>query len=139
MNKDLLQKSLIKHEGLRLKPYKDTVGVLTIGVGRNLDDMGIRQSEAMLMLDNDIQLFSAQLLHLYPWFQPLDDVRQNVMIELMFILGPSRFSTFKNMIHYMEIKDYKNAASEIRNSKLASDIGPIRTKDLCDALESGLP
>ena len=32
---------LMKHEGVRNKPYEDTVGVLTIGVGRNLDDVGL--------------------------------------------------------------------------------------------------
>ena len=41
-----IEEQLILHEGLRLKPYRDTVGKLTIGVGRNLDDVGITRAEA---------------------------------------------------------------------------------------------
>ena len=34
-----LIEQLIDHEGIELKAYKDTVGKITIGVGRNLDDV----------------------------------------------------------------------------------------------------
>ena len=46
---------LQRHEGLRLKPYKCTAGKLSIGYGRNLDDMGISEVEAMVMLRHDIE------------------------------------------------------------------------------------
>ena len=45
---------LVRHEGLRLKPYRCPAGRLTIGVGRNLEDKGISSSEAFNMLANDI-------------------------------------------------------------------------------------
>ena len=45
---------LKRHEGLRLKPYQDTIGKLTIGYGRNLDDRGISKEEAEYLLRNDI-------------------------------------------------------------------------------------
>src|SRR5690606_41062667 len=54
MDRHQLKSQLERHEGLRLKPYRDTVGELTVGYGRNLDDVGIRPEEAALMLDNDI-------------------------------------------------------------------------------------
>lgn len=38
-----LQEQLIRDEGVRKFPYKDTVGKTTIGVGRNLDDVGLSQ------------------------------------------------------------------------------------------------
>ena len=38
----LLWFQLKAHDGLRLKPYRDSVGKLTVGVGRNLDDVGLR-------------------------------------------------------------------------------------------------
>jgi len=56
MNMQRLQNTLEHHEGLRLKPYKDSVGKLTIGIGRNLDDVGISKSEALLLLQNDIDV-----------------------------------------------------------------------------------
>ena len=45
---------LKRHESLELKPYKCTSGKLTIGVGRNLEDIGITEQEAELLLLNDI-------------------------------------------------------------------------------------
>src|SRR4051812_27390106 len=41
VNRDALVNQLIIDEGLKLSPYTDTVGKLTIGVGRNLTDVGI--------------------------------------------------------------------------------------------------
>ena len=34
---------LQRHEGLRLKPYKCTAGKVSIGYGRNLEDVGISE------------------------------------------------------------------------------------------------
>ena len=51
---DRIKEQLVARVGLRLKPYRCTAGKLTIGIGRNLDDCGISQSEAYVMLINDI-------------------------------------------------------------------------------------
>ncbi|HAC30701.1 MAG TPA: lysozyme, partial [Marinobacter hydrocarbonoclasticus] len=55
MDRNLLKTQLKRHEGLRLKPYLDTASSprLTIGYGRNLEDVGISRDEADFMLDND--------------------------------------------------------------------------------------
>ena len=55
-----LKDMLIRHEGLKLKPYLCTAGKLTIGVGRNIQDRGITYQEAMMLLENDIRLIKAQ-------------------------------------------------------------------------------
>ena len=44
-----IYEQLIRDEGLRLFPYTDTVGKLTIGVGRNLTDAGISADEAEVL------------------------------------------------------------------------------------------
>ena len=44
-NRDNLIEKLIAHEGLRLEVYQDTLGINTIGIGRNLDDRGITEDE----------------------------------------------------------------------------------------------
>ena len=36
---------LIAHEGLKLQVYQDTLGIDTIGIGRNLEDRGITKEE----------------------------------------------------------------------------------------------
>ena len=36
---------LVEHEGYRKNVYKDTLGIDTIGIGRNLEDRGITKEE----------------------------------------------------------------------------------------------
>ena len=44
------------HEGRRSHIYTDTVGKLTIGVGRNLTDRGLSDDEIDYLLANDIKI-----------------------------------------------------------------------------------
>ncbi|MDP3703688.1 MAG: lysozyme, partial [Candidatus Omnitrophota bacterium] len=94
---EALERQLIAHEGLRLKPYTDTVGKLTIGVGRNLTDKGITKAEALYLLERDIEECIADLVT-FPWFGRLDSVRQRVMIDMRFNLGPSRLRKFRRTL-----------------------------------------
>jgi lysozyme len=57
---------LVKHEGIRNKPYEDSVGVLTIGVGRNLDDVGLSHDEIYYLLKNDIRRCEKELDNSFP-------------------------------------------------------------------------
>jgi lysozyme len=113
---DLLVDQLIRHEGLRLHAYYDTVDKITVGVGRNLSDKGLTNEEAMYLLDHDIDECIADLTASYPWFAPLDDVRQRVMVDMRFNLGPTRFRGFKRMLRMMELKDYVQVAASMRQS-----------------------
>jgi len=79
-----LTEQLTRHEGLRLKPYADTVGKLTIGVGRNLDDVGITEDEALMMLENDIKIARDELLSHFPAFNSLHDARLDCLINMVF-------------------------------------------------------
>lgn len=70
MNRDRLKAQLVIDEGLRLRPYRDSVGKLTIGCGRNLDDVGITAAEAMMLLDNDVSRVERELVARLPapWY-----------------------------------------------------------------------
>jgi lysozyme len=52
--RDIAKAQLKVDEGVRVKPYRDSLGILSIGVGRNLEDRGLRPSEVDFMLDNDL-------------------------------------------------------------------------------------
>lgn len=108
---------LVQHEGLRLKPYTDTVGKLTIGVGRNLSDRGITEAEAMAMLDADIDLSVRELTESFGWFAGLDPVRQRVLIDMHVNLGLWRLRRFSLMLAAVARGDYQTAAQEMLNSK----------------------
>ena len=116
-----IRDQLLLDEGLRLKPYKDSLGVMTIGVGHNLEE-GISNRIAMLMLDEDIEKARADCMK-YPWFQELNDTRKNVILNMMFNLGIYNFSKFHNMITAIAIHDYEVAADEMKDSKWYTQVG----------------
>jgi len=109
---------LKKHEGLRLKPYKCTAGKLSIGYGRNLEDMGISEVEAMVMLRHDIEQ-CYQELDIFSWFTDLDQVRQEAMVK-----------------KYMAEGAYSQAAEEMLRSKWADQVGD-RAKEIAYMVDTG--
>ena len=46
---------------MRLYPYNCSEGKLTLGIGRNLDDRGITEEEALYLLNNDIEAVQKDL------------------------------------------------------------------------------
>ena len=117
-----LAAQLEAHEGLRLKPYKDSVGKLTIGVGRNLDDVGISEAEARVMLWNDMQRTLSDCRG-FAWFDRLTAARKMVVADMVFNLGLAKFRGFKRMIAAMEAGDYEAAVAEMAASRWAHQVG----------------
>lgn len=135
---DIFQQ-LIKHEGVRLKPYRDKVGKLTIGVGRNLEDKGISKKEAEMMLVNDVQDIIKQL-NQYDWFNKLDHIRRKVIIDMAFNLGVNGLLQFKNMIQAIKDDDYQLAGEEMIDSKWYRQHqrwGSLRAKRLVKMMKTG--
>ncbi len=134
--KELARNMLLKHEGIRLKPYRCTANKLTIGVGRNLEDTGISSAEAMQMLNNDIDGIVLSLAHKYQWFRELNEVRKAVIIDMAFNLGLTGFSAFKKTIAYLTQHDYTKASREMLNSKWAVQVG-YRANELSELMKNG--
>lgn len=128
MSYDRLREMLIRHEGLRLKPYKCTAGKLTIGVGRNLDDVGITEMEAMQMLNADISRVERECVDHLPWFKSISVRRQDVILSMVFNLGMTRFKEFKRFIAAVERGKFDVAADEMLASKWAGQVGPRATE-----------
>lgn len=131
-----LRDDLLRDEGLRLKPYRCTAGKLTIGVGRNLDDVGITRDEALHLLDNDIARVRAEVNRTFPWFGAIDGTRQDVVLNMVFNLGISRFSQFFQTIKAIESGDYARAAEQMRKSLWAKQVG-ARAERLAVKMEHG--
>ncbi len=113
-----LIKQLVQSEGLRLEVYQDTLGIDTIGVGRNLEDRGITKEElealdfpnieavyehgiteadAAYLLENDVQIVEEELLKAHPCVADLDAVRQLVLVDMAFNMGVPRLCKFKKI------------------------------------------
>lgn len=125
---DVMRAELIRDEGLRLRLYKDTVGKITIGIGRNLDDVGISKDEAYLMLDNDIQRTSDSLDKNLPWWKTLDEVRQRVILNMAYNLGINSLLGFKNTLAAIQAGRYNDAADGMLASKWATQVGDRATR-----------
>ena len=127
--------ALIKrHEGLRLKPYKDTEGVLTVGYGHNLE-REITEIEAERLLKIDLQMAETDC-NKFHWYHALDEVRQGVILNMVFNLGLTRFSGFKKTIGFIENGQYFMAATEMLDSKWAKQVGR-RAVDLSYMMRTG--
>lgn len=131
-----LIQQLKKHEGFRQHPYRDSVGKLTIGYGRNLDDKGIERHEAEYLLMNDIAHAEKLLRRYLPWYEELDEVRQHALINMAFNLGVYGLLKFNKMLAAMKAKDYDTAGFEAMDSKWAKQVGP-RAAELSLQIKTG--
>lgn len=117
------KKLILKREAMRLKPYTDTTGHLTIGVGRNLTDRGISESEALHLFANDLMYFYKELERVLPWFKRLDDVRQLALVSMAFNLGVEGLLKFQRMLRALAYKRWSTASDEALDSLWARQVG----------------
>ncbi len=130
-----LRHLLIVHEGYRQTIYHDSMGIPSIGIGRNLETRGVLPTEIDMMCDNDMQYFYNHLSEKFPWFLKLNDARQIALIDLCF-MGFKKFCSFVKMIAYLEQDDYDNAAIELLDSNYAKQVGK-RAIDLAAIIKLG--
>lgn len=126
-----LREDLIADEGIRLKPYLCPAGKTTIGVGRNLDDVGITEDEAMMMLDNDIERVKGQLAKALPWLETKPPGVQRAMANMVFQMGLGGVLKFQKMLAALQARDYNAARREALDSAWAKQT-PQRAKRVTD-------
>ena len=152
-----LIKQLVQSEGLRLEVYQDTLGIDTIGVGRNLEDRGITKEElealdfpnieavyehgiteadAAYLLENDVQIVEEELLKAHPSVADLDAVRQLVLVDMAFNMGVPRLCKFKKMWNAIHEEKFDIAAKEMLDSRWANQV-KSRSVKLANAMHNG--
>lgn len=128
---------LIKlHEGLELTVYKCTAGKNTIGYGRNLDDKGITEAEAEVMLVNDMAEHETWLQNEFAFWGELNEARQAVLIDMTHNLGRTGLLGFKNFIAALAVADYSKASVEMLDSRWARQVG-MRAHRLSNIMATG--
>ena len=130
-----LTDQLTKHEELKLKPYTDSVGKLTIGIGHNLTDKGLTKSQALSIFMDDLTETINFLNFKFKWFKDLDEVRQRAIADMTFDLM-GKLLQFKDMLSAIEAKDWNKAADELLDSKFAEQTGQ-RARDLAHMIRTG--
>lgn len=133
-----LRDLLIADEGLRLKPYRCTEGKLTIGVGRNLDDVGITRDEAMMMLDHDITRSTNAAAEVVgrDVFGTLNPARQAALVSMAFQMGRDGLADFNRMLLAVRAGDWENAHANALDSKWARQT-PARAQRIAKMLLTG--
>lgn len=136
-------------EGFRARPYLDCCGKywrdcvcarqgkLTIGYGRNLDDVGISESEAEVLLHHDAFTAEQNAIRAFEWFPSLNDGRQRAVTELIFNLGLSKFTEFKRTIAAISQGTYRAASEYLLDSLWAKQVGPTRSTRIARTLRDG--
>ena len=124
-----LIETLKRHEGVKSHAYKDSLGILHIGCGRNIEGaashrgLGLSEDEIDYMLSNDILRTIKELSREYKWFAELEDgARRDGIINMHFNLGRVRFAQFKKAIGHMEKGEHSKAAVEFLDSLWARQV-----------------
>ena len=121
-------------EGYRMYPYKDSVGVTTIGYGCALD---IGWPEPFAAAVAKLQLAQAEMdARDVPGYLDLSPMRRSVVIEMVFNLGLTHVMQFTHFVAALKAGDYKTAAAEMLDSKWATQVGD-RARRLARIMEVG--
>tara|TARA_B100001250_G_scaffold335901_1_gene302242 strand:+ start:722 stop:1159 length:438 start_codon:yes stop_codon:yes gene_type:complete len=127
MNMDRLLASVKKHEGYRNKVYLDTLGKRTVGVGHLCvedfweDDKEYEEKFLMTILEHDLQtaIKGAKDLMSENGCNDIDEIAEELIIEMIFQLGKTGVSKFRNMWKHLSAFEYSSAASEMLDSRWA--------------------
>jgi len=130
---------LKKHEGVETHAYVDTVGKVTIGVGRNIDakdGLGLSDKEIDFLLYNDIDRCEEELYSTFSWIDSLTPTRFDALVDICFNLGLPRLLKFKKALNALKAEDYNKAADEFLDSKWATQVGD-RAVELSNMIRTG--
>jgi lysozyme len=127
---------LEKHEGNKSHPYTDTVGKVTIGIGRNLTDKGLSPAEVRFLFINDLNSAWEDCVAHIPGFDKMSDPRKYAFVDIMFNMGWSTFSTFHNTLAAVAAEDWNSVADHLADSKWDKQVGK-RADELQQMIRNG--
>jgi len=126
---ETLEQRIERHEGRRNKSYKDSKGILTAGIGRNLEDVAFSDEEIDLMFKNDIAR-ARRGAYTFLVYEFLNDIRGEVLTEMVFQMGVRGVGKFKKFLRAAEEEDWDAAHTEMLDSKWHKEDSPARALEL---------
>jgi GH24 family phage-related lysozyme (muramidase) len=146
MNYEILKKEIMDDEGYKNQIYLDHLGYPTVGIGHLIkpDDPEYGKPIGTLVSGERVtELFIADAesaikdcKKLFANFDTIPEDIQHVLVNMMFNLGYTRFSKFKNFKAALDVRNWKKASVEGRDSLWYRQV-PNRAKRLMDRLENG--
>jgi lysozyme len=122
---------IMAHEGVRNKPYKDSLGLWTVGVGhligdgKTLPDAWNREfsnEEVMAMFDEDYQ-HHRKAAEGISGFDKFNSAGQAALTDLTFNMGPGWISRFPNTGKNIAQGNAAGAAAGLTDSKWYGQVG----------------
>lgn len=125
-----LRAELIRDESRETKPYFDSEGFVSIGIGRNLVGNPLTDEERAfgkkhgwgsdafieLLYSNDIGAVFADLDRNFPWWRTMPAPRRRGLANMRFQLGRNTFRDFKKSLTLLEAGRFADAGRELRKS-----------------------
>lgn len=118
-----LLSDLTLDEGREAFPYKDTRGLITIGIGRNLSSNGLSAAEIDLLYKNDVTAVVIGLDSRLPWWRTLPPGEQGIIINLGFNLGITKLLTFGTFLGLMRAGRFVAAAADLATTAWYKQVG----------------
>ena len=137
--RDIAKAQLRTDEGVRESAYTDSLGYLTIGVGRLIDARvggKLSQDEIDYLLEHDLDRAEATAKALFPTFQALSDARKAVLLNMAHNLGQTRLAAFQRFREAVGAEDWGRAHDEMLDSRWADQVGE-RARRLARQLKEG--
>ena len=108
---------LTEDEGVSKWVYFCPAKQLTVGVGRNIQQIPFSQDEIDLMLKNDIARVEQELTKTFSWFSKLAGARRDAFVCIAFNLGLPRLLRFKKALKSMSLNNWSEASHHFKDSK----------------------
>jgi lysozyme len=125
MDTSKIRKMFILDEGMRTKPYRCTAGKLSVGLGRNLDDVGISEDEAYYLLNNDVERATRACVAIFGkgLWDRWSENRKLGWLNLAFNLGQVRLLNFRNTLRATLREDWPSVEKGLRASLWFKQVG----------------
>ena len=127
MNREEVQKQLMIDEGVKYTIYLDHLGYPTFGIGHLITEKDpeygqevgtdIKAKRVGEVFQSDLDITISECEALYEKWDDLPGEVQEILVNMMFNLGRTRLSKFKNMKKALDKSDWATAAIEGRDSR----------------------
>lgn len=114
-----------KHEGVRTRPYKDSLGLWTVGVGHLIGDgkslppewdreFTMQEIDALFAQDYE---HHKKMAEKSPGYDKANEKGRAALIDLAFNMGGGWYKKFKNTAAALAAGDFQKAADELTDSQ----------------------
>lgn len=133
-----------QHEGVRTKPYKDSLGLWTVGVGHLIGDgkslppewnreFSMNEVDSLFAKDYKHHKEAAQKI---PGYEQLNATGKAALTDLTFNMGPAWYKKWPNFTKALAAGDTEGAARSLEDSKWYTQVGN-RAKTIVAMIRGG--